>query len=334
MSAGGDTSLTHGDANIGSTLVWAYPICLPSANDGDSTKVLQFGPALAGPMNLIPVARVDAPGLLSSSWGRDSVSFDAHNSIYELGTALLPRAEERPDSKETRPQAPAPTDHVLDMRSDDSDVEELSIFKSSPNSTSSSRQEGCSEQEISPHAASSKFEQLLTAARNELSVINSSPGVTRNKYREVKTKKPVKRVTFAKPLTKPRKRAPKAAAVETPKAAAIEAPKAAAIEAPKPAVTVTPKAPNPIRKVAKRGRPRKLPHGVAIGCWTCRLRRKSCDMLHPECDNCLRLGVPCYGFDAVPPSFMDSAQTKEAMRKKVTAIGRANRERNVNEGTT
>jgi len=50
------------------------------------------------------------------------------------------------------------------------------------------------------------------------------------------------------------------------------------------------------------------------GCWTCRLRKKKCDELHPHCSTCKALSITCYGFGQ-KPEWIDNAEK----RKQVVA---------------
>ncbi|KAF7551755.1 hypothetical protein G7Z17_g4804 [Cylindrodendrum hubeiense] len=45
-----------------------------------------------------------------------------------------------------------------------------------------------------------------------------------------------------------------------------------------------------------------------IGCWTCRIRHRKCDELLPVCKECSSRQIPCYGYDAKPPAWMNDAQ--------------------------
>jgi hypothetical protein len=47
------------------------------------------------------------------------------------------------------------------------------------------------------------------------------------------------------------------------------------------------------------------------GCWTCRLRKKKCDESHPECLQCLNLGLDCHGFGD-RPVWMDGGARERA----------------------
>ncbi|KAL4965283.1 Zn(II)2Cys6 transcription factor [Aspergillus stella-maris] len=64
------------------------------------------------------------------------------------------------------------------------------------------------------------------------------------------------------------------------------------------------------------------------GCWTCRLRRKKCDLAQPICGNCLALGIKCYT-DQHKPEWMDngSKQREMAQRFKVDVKRSAARRR-------
>jgi hypothetical protein len=48
-----------------------------------------------------------------------------------------------------------------------------------------------------------------------------------------------------------------------------------------------------------------------LGCWTCRLRRKKCDELRPECATCEGLGIACHGYGQ-RPEFMDGGEKEKA----------------------
>ncbi|KAJ5226063.1 fungal-specific transcription factor domain-containing protein [Penicillium chermesinum] len=48
------------------------------------------------------------------------------------------------------------------------------------------------------------------------------------------------------------------------------------------------------------------------GCWTCRLRRKKCDEARPQCDTCVSLSIPCYGYGP-KPDWMGSGEEKDVV---------------------
>lgn len=52
------------------------------------------------------------------------------------------------------------------------------------------------------------------------------------------------------------------------------------------------------------------------GCWTCRLRRKKCDEMRPECRICSSLQITCY-YDQVKPAWMDGGAGQMAKAEEV-----------------
>jgi hypothetical protein len=59
------------------------------------------------------------------------------------------------------------------------------------------------------------------------------------------------------------------------------------------------------------------------GCWTCKLRKKKCDEVHPSCTLCLSLGIDCHGYGS-KPSWMDGGSAEreklECWRQKVKEL--------------
>lgn len=53
-------------------------------------------------------------------------------------------------------------------------------------------------------------------------------------------------------------------------------------------------------------------------CWTCRLRRKSCDSVRPVCGSCQHLEIPCYSGVAKPP-WMDGEARQKHMSETIKA---------------
>jgi Fungal Zn(2)-Cys(6) binuclear cluster domain len=68
----------------------------------------------------------------------------------------------------------------------------------------------------------------------------------------------------------------------------------------------------------------------ANGCWTCRLRKKKCDELHPTCLSCSSRSIPCYGYGA-KPVWADGAELEAQMvrdiKRAAESIYRARRRR-------
>ncbi|KAF9888045.1 hypothetical protein FE257_009309 [Aspergillus nanangensis] len=54
------------------------------------------------------------------------------------------------------------------------------------------------------------------------------------------------------------------------------------------------------------------------GCWTCRLRRKKCDEVHPVCGECHGLEIPCHNDETKPP-WMDGGASQAQMRERIKA---------------
>jgi hypothetical protein len=52
------------------------------------------------------------------------------------------------------------------------------------------------------------------------------------------------------------------------------------------------------------------------GCWTCRLRRKKCDEIHPECGACAALYITCH-YDQNKPEWMDGDVRQEDMAERL-----------------
>jgi hypothetical protein len=52
------------------------------------------------------------------------------------------------------------------------------------------------------------------------------------------------------------------------------------------------------------------------GCWTCRIRRKRCDAIRPNCGACQSLQIYCY-FDSQKPTWMDGASEQKEMMQKI-----------------
>jgi len=48
-----------------------------------------------------------------------------------------------------------------------------------------------------------------------------------------------------------------------------------------------------------------------VGCWTCRLRRKKCDELRPECATCEGLRITCHGYGQ-RPEWLDGGEKEKA----------------------
>lgn len=48
------------------------------------------------------------------------------------------------------------------------------------------------------------------------------------------------------------------------------------------------------------------------GCWTCRLRRKKCDELHPNCAICESYTITCYGYGS-KPDWMNGGEKERAV---------------------
>ncbi|KAK7229973.1 hypothetical protein V2G26_002143 [Clonostachys chloroleuca] len=57
------------------------------------------------------------------------------------------------------------------------------------------------------------------------------------------------------------------------------------------------------------------------GCWTCRLRKKKCDELRPQCKTCASLSITCYGFGP-RPEWMDSNEKRRAIASNLAEITR------------
>ncbi|MCJ1388787.1 Maltose acetyltransferase [Xylographa bjoerkii] len=57
----------------------------------------------------------------------------------------------------------------------------------------------------------------------------------------------------------------------------------------------------PISEAERKRRKRVFSNRTKTGCMTCRKRKKKCDELHPECNNCLRGGFVCEGYTARNP---------------------------------
>ena len=55
------------------------------------------------------------------------------------------------------------------------------------------------------------------------------------------------------------------------------------------------------------------------GCWTCRMRRKKCDEKSPECDVCILLHIPCYGYLA-RPAWMDGGTLEKLELERVKSM--------------
>lgn len=55
------------------------------------------------------------------------------------------------------------------------------------------------------------------------------------------------------------------------------------------------------------------------GCWTCKLRRKKCDEIHPHCSTCESLSITCYGFGP-KPEWMDNGDQERAVVKSLREI--------------
>ncbi|EHK49378.1 uncharacterized protein TrAtP1_010594 [Trichoderma atroviride] len=55
------------------------------------------------------------------------------------------------------------------------------------------------------------------------------------------------------------------------------------------------------------------------GCWTCKLRRKKCDEIHPFCSTCESLSIPCYGFGP-RPEWMDNGVNERAIMSNLKDI--------------
>ncbi|MCJ1294931.1 Maltose acetyltransferase [Xylographa carneopallida] len=54
----------------------------------------------------------------------------------------------------------------------------------------------------------------------------------------------------------------------------------------------------PMSDAERKRRKRVFSNRTKTGCMTCRKRKKKCDELHPECNNCLRGGFVCEGYTA------------------------------------
>lgn len=65
-----------------------------------------------------------------------------------------------------------------------------------------------------------------------------------------------------------------------------------------------------------------------VGCWTCRLRRKRCDLVRPVCGICSALEISCYS-GADKPEWMDNGakQRQMAQQLKIEVKKRASRRR-------
>src|SRR4051812_29904771 len=55
------------------------------------------------------------------------------------------------------------------------------------------------------------------------------------------------------------------------------------------------------------------------GCWTCRLRKKKCDELHPSCSTCDSLSITCYGYGP-KPEWMDNGSKEKEMANSIKQI--------------
>lgn len=62
------------------------------------------------------------------------------------------------------------------------------------------------------------------------------------------------------------------------------------------------------------------------GCWTCRVRRKKCDEIHPICTQCLSAEVTCHGFGE-KPEWMDGGarESAEIGRIKLQVVSKTKR---------
>ncbi|KAK7419253.1 hypothetical protein QQX98_003405 [Neonectria punicea] len=61
-----------------------------------------------------------------------------------------------------------------------------------------------------------------------------------------------------------------------------------------------------------------------IGCWTCRIRHRKCDELRPVCKECNSRQIPCYGYDAKPPAWMNDQGKLSAELKNIKRIVKEN----------
>ncbi|KAM3086485.1 hypothetical protein ACMFMG_000618 [Clarireedia jacksonii] len=55
------------------------------------------------------------------------------------------------------------------------------------------------------------------------------------------------------------------------------------------------------------------------GCWTCRLRKKKCDEVHPSCSTCNSLSITCYGYGP-KPEWMDNGSKEKEMANSIKQI--------------
>lgn len=59
---------------------------------------------------------------------------------------------------------------------------------------------------------------------------------------------------------------------------------------------------------------------ISIGCWTCRIRHKKCDITTPSCRECSDRNVHCHGYGP-KPTWMDGASEEKKERARIkTAI--------------
>ena len=56
-----------------------------------------------------------------------------------------------------------------------------------------------------------------------------------------------------------------------------------------------------------------------MGCWTCRMRRKKCHEKSPECNVCILLQIPCYGYLA-RPAWMDGGTLEKLELERVKSM--------------
>lgn len=55
------------------------------------------------------------------------------------------------------------------------------------------------------------------------------------------------------------------------------------------------------------------------GCWTCRLRKKKCDEIRPDCSICGSLSITCYGYGS-KPEWMDGGERERGVAKGIKEI--------------
>lgn len=56
------------------------------------------------------------------------------------------------------------------------------------------------------------------------------------------------------------------------------------------------------------------------GCWTCRVRRKKCDEVHPACLTCTSLHIPCHGYGPKPAWMDRGAKEREVAKSLRNAV--------------